>query len=77
MPSDNDLHKAAHKGMLLVIWYSELIQSYCRLLGDLDDCKRLVEEPEPGDDPIDVNSAGASDRRPVHRAAGAGHLDIW
>ncbi|CAE7573584.1 kidins220b [Symbiodinium microadriaticum] len=25
---------------------------------------------------MDVNCAGASDRRPIHRAAGAGHLDI-
>jgi hypothetical protein len=58
MPSDNDLHKAAHKG-------------------DLEDCKRLVEEPSPGDDPIDVNEPGAADRRAIHRAAGAGHMDIW
>lgn len=58
MPSDNDLHKASHKG-------------------DLEECKRLIEEPSPGDDPIDVNEPGASDRRAIHRAAGAGHLDIW
>lgn len=54
MPSDNDLHKAAHKG-------------------DLEECQRLIESAE---EPIDVNEPGASDRRALHRAAGAGHLQL-
>lgn len=57
MPSDNNLHKAAHKG-------------------DIEECKKYIEDPDEGDDPIDVNSPGASDRRPIHRAAGAGHADL-
>ena len=57
MPTDNNLHKAAHKG-------------------DLEECKKLIETPEEGEDPIDVNEPGASDRRPLHRSAGAGHLEI-
>jgi ankyrin repeat protein len=44
--------------------------------GDLEECKKYIESPEPGDDPLDVNGAGAADRRPLHRAAGAGHLAI-
>jgi ankyrin repeat protein len=43
--------------------------------GDLEECQRLVENPNEGDDPIDVNEPGASDRRPLHRSSGAGHLD--
>lgn len=57
MPSDNNLHKAAHKG-------------------DLDECKKLIETPDEGEDPIDVNEPGASERRPLHRAAGAGHTEL-
>lgn len=53
MPTDNDLHKAAHKG-------------------DLLECKSLLE----CDSPIDINAPGASDRRALQRAAGAGHLEI-
>lgn len=56
MPTDNDLHKAAHKG-------------------DLDACKMLIESSSD-ESPITVNDLGASDRRPLHRAAGAGHLEI-
>lgn len=54
MPSDNNLHKAAHKG-------------------DFEECKKLLESP---DEPIDINEPGASDRRALQRAAGAGHLEI-
>lgn len=57
MPSDNELHKAAHKG-------------------DLEACKVIIEGGALEDPPITVNDAGASDRRPLHRAAGAGHLAI-
>ena len=57
MPSDNNLHKAAHKG-------------------DLDECKKLIEEPDEGEEPIDVNAEGASGRSAIHRSAGAGHLEI-
>lgn len=44
--------------------------------GDLEECKKYIESPEPGEDPLDVNGPGAADRRPLHRAAGAGHLAI-
>jgi ankyrin repeat protein len=43
--------------------------------GDLDECKKYVEGID-GEDVIDVNEPGASDRRAIHRAAGAGHLEI-
>lgn len=33
-------------------------------------------EPVEGEDPPDVNVAGASERTGLHRAAGAGHIDI-
>ena len=57
MPSDNNLHKAAHKG-------------------DLDECRRYIEGDgaEEGEELIDINEPGASDRRALHRCAGAGHL---
>lgn len=57
MPTDNDLHKAAHKG-------------------DIDACKMLIEGSAGEETPITVNDLGASDRRPLHRAAGAGHLEV-
>ena len=57
MPSDNNLHKAAHKG-------------------DLDECRKYIETPDEGEEKIDVNEAGASDRRALHRSAGAGHLEL-
>jgi hypothetical protein len=44
--------------------------------GDLEECKKWVEHPDEGCDAIDVNSPGASDRRPLQRAAGAGHKEI-
>lgn len=44
--------------------------------GDLEECKKYIESPEPGEEPLDVNGPGAADRRPLHRAAGAGHLAI-
>ena len=37
---------------------------------------KYIETPEEGEDPIDVNEPGASDRRPLHRSAGAGHLEL-
>lgn len=57
MPTDNELHKAAHKG-------------------DIENCKMLIEGSVDEEVPITVNDIGASDRRPLHRAAGAGHLDL-
>ena len=39
--------------------------------GDLDECKKWITG-EGDDEPIDVNSPGASDRRALHRSAGAG-----
>jgi len=61
MPADNELHKAANKG-------------------SLEDCRRIIETPPPEDqDPderFDVNSPGAGGRRPLHRAAGVGALDV-
>lgn len=57
MPTDNSLHKAAHKG-------------------DLAECKKLIETPDEGEDPIDVNEPGAAERRPLHRSAGGGHLEL-
>lgn len=44
--------------------------------GDIDACKMLIEGSVGEDVPITVNDLGASDRRPLHRAAGAGHLEI-
>ena len=43
--------------------------------GDLEVCQRLVESPEEGEEAIDVNEPGASDRRALHRSSGAGHLE--
>lgn len=43
--------------------------------GDLDECKKYVEGTD-GEDAIDVNEPGASDRRALHRSAGAGHLQL-
>ena len=57
MPTDNDLHKAAHKG-------------------DIEACRMLIESSADEETPITVNDIGASDRRPLHRAAGAGHLEL-
>ena len=58
MPSDNSLHKAAHKG-------------------DLDECKKYVEgDGTEGEELIGINEPGASDRRALHRSAGAGHLQL-
>ena len=57
MPTDNALHKAAHKG-------------------DIEECKMLIESTVDEETPITVNDVGASDRRPLHRAAGGGHLEI-
>ena len=44
--------------------------------GDLEECTKLIESPDEGEDPIDVNEPGASDRRALHRSAGAGHLEL-
>ena len=43
--------------------------------GDLEECKKIVEGID-GEEKIDVNEPGASDRRPLHRSAGAGHLQL-
>lgn len=43
--------------------------------GDLEDCKKYVEGSD-GAEKIDVNEPGASDRRALHRSAGAGHLSL-
>ena len=43
--------------------------------GDLEECKKYVEGLD-GEDQIDVNDPGASDRRALHRSAGAGHLAL-
>ena len=43
--------------------------------GDLDECKKFIEGIG-GEDVIDVNEPGASDRRALHRSAGAGHLQL-
>ncbi len=42
--------------------------------GDVDTCKMLIEGSVSEEVPITVNDLGASDRRPLHRAAGGGHL---
>lgn len=42
--------------------------------GDLDKVKECVEGT--GDETIDVNEAGAAERRPIHRAAGSNHLAV-
>ena len=44
--------------------------------GDLSLVQKLVEEPEDPEEPNDVNAPGAGDRRPIHRAAGANHVDV-
>lgn len=44
--------------------------------GDLDECKKWIESPDEGEEKIDVNEPGASDRRALHRSAGAGHLEL-
>lgn len=44
-----------------------------------DRCSRPCSSPPRQSalrDGIDINAPGASDRRPLHRAVGAGHLDI-
>jgi len=43
--------------------------------GDINEIKKVFEEHDPDEDPIDVNAAGAQDRRPLHRAAGGNHKD--
>lgn len=44
--------------------------------GDMETCKMLIESSVDEEVPMTVNDAGASERRPLHRAAGAGHLDL-
>lgn len=62
MPPDNALHKAANSGdmELLIMLLSPLTDS---------------ENPQEQIELLDVNAAGAGDRRPIHRAAGANHVD--
>ena len=59
MPTDNALHKAANSGDM------ELLLMLLSVPTDSED----------SDEQLDVNSAGAGDRRPIHRAAGANHVD--
>lgn len=44
--------------------------------GELEMCKMLIEGSVSEEIPLTVNDLGASDRRPLHRAAGAGHLAL-
>jgi ankyrin repeat protein len=44
--------------------------------GDIETCQKLIETPDEGEEKIDVNEPGASDRTALHRAAGAGHLGL-
>jgi hypothetical protein len=39
--------------------------------GDIEECQKWIVG-DGDDEPIDVNSPGASDRRALHRSAGAG-----
>ena len=43
--------------------------------GDLEEVKKYIESTDE-DEKIDVNDPGASERRALHRSAGAGHMDI-
>ena len=45
--------------------------------GDIDELKKYIEgiELPEDEDKIDVNEPGASDRRALHRSAGAGHIE--
>ena len=44
--------------------------------GDIDEVRRWVDDPPEDEEAIDVDCAGASNRRPLQRAAGAGHINI-
>ena len=45
--------------------------------GDIEEVKKWIEgPPDEGEDLVDVNAPGAQDRRALHRAAGAGHLEL-
>eukprot|EP01039_Chlorochromonas_danica_P007620 gene7620-8422_t len=44
--------------------------------GDLEACKAIIAAAATSEEPINVNDPGASDRRALHRAAGAGHLEL-
>ena len=44
--------------------------------GDLAALEAIFDNPEDQDEPPDVNVAGAGERRPIHRAAGANHREI-
>lgn len=44
--------------------------------GDLELCIKLMEVPDDDGCLFDVNEPGASDRRPLHRSAGGGHLEL-
>lgn len=44
--------------------------------GDLEACKAIIAAAPTAEEPIGVNDPGASDRRALHRAAGAGHLEL-
>eukprot|EP01038_Epipyxis_sp_PR26KG_P006259 gene6259-8620_t len=44
--------------------------------GSLKECMSIIDITQYDEVPITVNDLGASDRRPLHRAAGAGHDEI-
>ena len=44
--------------------------------GDIDECKKWIENPPEGEEKIGVNDLGANDRTALHRAAGGGYVEI-
>ena len=45
--------------------------------GDIDECKKWINGDGDEEEPIDVNSPGAADRRALHRSAGAGKTSFF
>ena len=44
--------------------------------GDLEECKKWIENPPEGEDKLEVNEPGASDRTALHRSAGGGYMHV-
>jgi ankyrin repeat protein len=44
--------------------------------GKLEECVNILEATKFDELPITVNDLGAMDRRPLHRSAGAGHVEV-